>query len=1208
MKKQIYNPFIFLLIGVVIFILLELFPQLFYSTSFNIQTFNTVLHQKETKAAKNLDILIKQDNFSRFSNLESFKELSNQGVYFFIYKNQDLRFWTSSTVPINSLTSFNDNVGVIHLKNGWYQYLKKERGAENYLALILIKHEYSISNHFLSPSFHKSFNLHDDIELIFDQEPGFQSIKSLSGKFLFALKEHQFNYKSSNWVMVTLFLIGYVALIIFIHLFFKHTLKFKKGGYLIGALYIVASYLICTFTSFPTPLYQQKIFSPNIYAHSAILPSLGNLLLATVAFFAFTISLVKFSKSIRKSQKIFAVAYMVLSSIMSIIVCNWFIGIIKNSNINFDVNFLLDLSAYSFLGIFIVITLFISLVILIKATIDNFSRQAFKLNQLLPVYWCIGILSIIIGYFSFNIDWLLSSWFLLIILLFSFPKSAKPRFYQGAILLIVLSLCLSYGFIHYSIEKNDLNDMFLLKKLSKEQDPVTEYLFKDVQLKIEKDTFLTKQTPNYWDKKEDIDKYIKTKYFNGYWSKYDVNIYLCQPNDTLLIEPENIEKGCIEFFTDKIETESVAAFDNNDHINFLYTDEGVSSYLGIATIDHPDTLPSSLFIELIPKILSNTEGYPELLLNKKELDVSVNLNNYSFAKYKKNNLTTHLGSFNYNTLLNANLKFNENDFATLIYGNNEHLFYQSNKNTVVVLSSPQKSIFNYITTFSYFFLIIGISSLIVGLIFKIAPFNWQIATTNFGTKVQLFVIVSTFISFILFGLGTSYYIKKQYVEKNTKAIQEKVQSVLVELESNLGNESKITPALKDYIGFKLVKFSNIFYTDINLYDTTGLLISTSRPEVIDQGLISNIMDPHAFNTIHFQKKSSLIHEENINKLNYLSAYVPFRNNKNEVFVYLNLPYFAKQNELEKELSSFFTALINSYALLFLISVIIAIVFANYISEPVRLIKEKIGALQFGKTNELIEWQSNDEIGALVKEYNQKVLELENSADLLAKSERESAWREMAKQVAHEIKNPLTPMKLSIQHLERSIADQPDDINERIKRTAKTLIDQIDTLTNIANEFSNFAKMPKAKQQQIDLIEIIETSIDLYQDKNVTFKFKNQCNGKMEVLADKDQMNRVLSNLIKNAIQAIPEDTEGIIEINTSTTDSTFIVEITDNGNGIPEEKQSQIFEPNFTTKTNGMGLGLAMVKNIIENADGTISFTTQENVGTSFFIELPQIE
>jgi two-component system nitrogen regulation sensor histidine kinase NtrY len=644
--------------------------------------------------------------------------------------------------------------------------------------------------------------------------------------------------------------------------------------------------------------------------------------------------------------------------------------------------------------------------------------------------------------------------------------------------------------------------------------------------------------------------------------------------------------------------------------NFLYSEEGVSSYFAKIEINPADSLDLngySLFIELFSKKFSKTEGYPELLLNEKDITKPINTNTYSFAKYKNGKLVDNAGKFNYSIELSNQYRFNDDGFFKTTFGSAYHVIYQSDKNTAVILSSPQKTIFNYITTFSYFFIITSIIVLILGLFFKISPFNWHIALNDFSTKIQLFIIASIFLSFLLFAWGTSYYIRKQYLEKNKSQLAEKVQSVLIELEHKLGDKKKLSSDLYDEMTYYLVKFSNVFYTDIDLYDKEGALLATSRPEIFERGLVSRQMNPEAYHQIHLQKKSNFTQNENIGDLNYISTYVPFRNDKQDILAYMNLPYFQKQNELENELSAFYTALINIYGLLFLISTIIAVFFANYISEPVRMIKNKISALQLGQSYDLLEWDSNDEIGALVFEYNKKVVELQRNASLLVKSERESAWREMAKQVAHEIKNPLTPMKLGIQQLERVAKDEPDDLVERIQRTAKTLVEQIDTLTKIADEFSNFAQMPKANEQEINLIPIVETTIDLYRKEAIEISLIEKYDGIANIIADKDQISRVFSNLIKNAIQAIPETIEGKIVVKFSEEAEYFIIEIKDNGTGISEDKKDKIFVPNFTTKSTGMGLGLAMVKNIVENAHGTIWFETKEGIGTSFFVKLPRV-
>ena len=270
-----------------------------------------------------------------------------------------------------------------------------------------------------------------------------------------------------------------------------------------------------------------------------------------------------------------------------------------------------------------------------------------------------------------------------------------------------------------------------------------------------------------------------------------------------------------------------------------------------------------------------------------------------------------------------------------------------------------------------------------------------------------------------------------------------------------------------------------------------------------------------------------------------------------------------------------------------------------------IIYQQIANIKFGAHNEALQWQSKDEIGDLVNEYNLMLLKLEKNSQLLAQSERESAWREMAKQVAHEIKNPLTPMKLNIQHLQRVVLTNHDDIPERVNKVAMLLIEQIDTLSHIATEFSNFAKLPIADSEKINVYDVLQNVTNLFQQNtacNITLSEPLE----LPVLADKEQCIRIFTNLLKNAEQAIPADKKGEIIINAFIENETIIITIKDNGCGIEEAVKHNIFTPNFTTKTTGTGLGLAMVKNSIVSFNGSISFETKVNSGTTFILKFPK--
>jgi len=261
-------------------------------------------------------------------------------------------------------------------------------------------------------------------------------------------------------------------------------------------------------------------------------------------------------------------------------------------------------------------------------------------------------------------------------------------------------------------------------------------------------------------------------------------------------------------------------------------------------------------------------------------------------------------------------------------------------------------------------------------------------------------------------------------------------------------------------------------------------------------------------------------------------------------------------------------------------------------------------LKLGKSNEKIEWLRNDEIGKLIKDYNSMIDQIALSAEMLAKSEREQAWREMAKQVAHEIKNPLTPMKLSIQHLQKAWNDKVDDWDKRLNKFSKTLIEQIDSLSEIASEFSDFAKMSSTNFSILNLSEILQSTVNLFitsVDNNIEIETKIEDN--CLIYADKKQMIQVFNNLIKNAIQAVQSDEKGLIIIELTKDNTSVTLKIKDNGRGIDNEMKEKIFSPNFTTKSSGMGLGLAIVKSIIETNKGEIWFVSEEGKGTEFYIK-----
>jgi nitrogen fixation/metabolism regulation signal transduction histidine kinase len=365
------------------------------------------------------------------------------------------------------------------------------------------------------------------------------------------------------------------------------------------------------------------------------------------------------------------------------------------------------------------------------------------------------------------------------------------------------------------------------------------------------------------------------------------------------------------------------------------------------------------------------------------------------------------------------------------------------------------------------------------------------------------------------------------------------------------------------------------------------------------------MNPQAYCALHDEQQIIETIDEKIGDYTFQSAYVPLRDSNNRTLGYINLPYFARETEFRADLSNFLVAFINIYVILTVLAILVALIVSNYITLPLQIIKDKISQINYFKKPEKIKYSGVDELADLINQYNQMVDDLAHSAEMLASSERESAWRIMAQQVAHEIKNPLTPMKLSVQHLERAWFDKSPDFEKRLQRFTQTMITQIEALSTISGEFSDFAKMPASVLEMIDLNKSIMEAMTLYSDStNLGIKLKLSKTDHL-IKADKQQIARILNNLFRNSIQSIPTAINGQITITTYEDNKFVFLEFSDNGSGIKPDLQSKIFTPFFTTKSAGTGLGLAMVKNITESFGGTIRFKSQEGFGTTFILSFP---
>jgi len=704
---------------------------------------------------------------------------------------------------------------------------------------------------------------------------------------------------------------------------------------------------------------------------------------------------------------------------------------------------------------------------------------------------------------------------------------------------------------------------------------------------------------------ERITNYLQETYFTGYWRNFYFDPVPCRSDQFLKInEGRVVTQNCFSFFEDRIRRDGRQLTGTDFY--FIDNQGGRSYYIGKMFFKGKKGITNGLFIELYSDLNMFQPGYSELLLDKNYHGYA-RLKDYSFAKYINGEIVLRTGEFPYDKT-DADYINENTEFKYFTTDGFNHVLYK-NGNATVLISRPELTLGDITISFAYLF---AFTLLFLNLIFLAIrrPDLKSVFALNFRQKLQMSFIGVLVFSFILIGYVVSSFTIGQYLTRHNDNLKEKLNSVYLELEGNISNEKYLSNDWRNQnyssLNDLLIKLSNVFETDINIYDLNQLLIATSRPEIFFRNLTSRRMDNSAYTNLDILRRSEYFQKEKIGSLEYLSAYLPFFNTDGKVIAYLNLPYFRMQSVLAKEISNLIVAVINFTLLLILITTSIAVFISGRITAPLTMLGEGLASVEVGKKSKQLSYKGKDEIGELVKQYNRMVDEIEESTHKLANSEREYAWREMAKQIAHEIKNPLTPMKLNVQQLLKSWKDKAPGFDRKLEQFTENQIEYIDNLSSIASAFSAFAKMPGNNPAEVNIIDQIKTTLGLFRNTdNVTFRVQWPHESKVIVYADKEHINGIFSNLFKNGIQSIPSAREGVIKVQIIVKSDTVVISVSDNGTGIPDELQKRLFTPNFTTKTSGMGLGLSIVKRYIENANGKIWFESEADKGSTFYIELP---
>ena len=1220
---------IYLVILTVVLILMALAAESLYFSDFEdrfrTRIFNKTLGAKEKIMEDCLNamkpILAREDHHGSISENNLFSIAEQNNISILEYIDNKLVYWSDNGFDVPPFLDGSMYAKpLVFLQNGWFLAKTVQAGNEKIVGLLRLRTDYSFENNIIKSGFEKEFRIPENVGFSTDQDASGFHIFDREGDFLFSLSFPEVRENTCIILIPLCLWTGVFVLIILLSLeLVKLIVNKGKNRLAVSSGLIVYSliYALILFTGKPSILFQTELFSPYRFSFNFLIPSLGHLVLLSILTATFSYVFYKhfpFQEQKRGSAiknylllTILLIPGALLFSLYHLV----FSQLISTSNINFETYKVLDLNMFSIAGFASVILLLlvpVFFILKIFKVVKQFRQKTviFSIitSLVVPVALYYHNPGAIIPFAIFYIAVTISLWM-------SGIKSAG-MFSMTIIFSSIFGLYSLYYITVLSEEKVTENLKVLAVSYSNDNDPMAEHLLLDMWPRLSADTALKRLMQyEYFGKDyyypDKVSAYLHGAYFSGYMGNFNFHIYLCRNDSRLIIDSDNkVVDNCFDFFEERILKHGHQLTETSFY--FLDNQGGRAFYLGRLSNTLRNGITNRLYIELYADIDVFQAGYSELLLGKKYIGYA-RLKDYSFAKYINGEMVVRTGEFPFNKT-DAEYVDKISDYRIFRTEGFKHVLYK-NGNATVIITRPDLTAGDIIISFAYLFAFILLVSNLLILIMR-RPVVRSLNFLNFRQKLQLSYIGILLFSFILIGIVVSSITIGQYQAKHHENIKEKLNSIYLELDNMISMEKHLSSDWRNSsyssLNELLIKLSNVFNTDINLYDLNGFLIATSRPEIFYRDLTSRRINNLAFTNLAHLTKSEYFQKEKIGSLEYISAYVPFFGADKKIIAYLNLPYFRMQSVLAKEISNLIVAVINFTLLLIIITMSLAVIISGRMTAPLSMLSDGLASVEVGRKSEHLTYMGNDEIGELVKQYNRMVDEIEESTHKLANSEREYAWREMAKQIAHEIKNPLTPMKLNVQQLFKSWNDKVPGFEKKLERFTKNQIEYIDNLSSIASAFSAFAKMPGANPVEVNLPDQIKITLELFKNTdNVTFWVRWPHESKVIVYADKEQLNGVFSNLIKNGIQSIPPGREGLIKVNLDIESNKVVVAISDNGSGIPEDMQKKLFTPNFTTKTSGMGLGLSIVKKFIESANGRIWFESKADEGSVFYVELPLI-
>jgi signal transduction histidine kinase len=1166
----------------------------------------------------------------------TFEKVSNPDhahPFFVLDTLGDLLFWSDFTTTLDfSELDLNQEFQLLEDPFGTFfvKIRKIKRNTTDYYLVHVLRLIWpgNIENDYLKTGPNPDFFGNDRFQLFQNPSDGAFQIKSVAGNPLFGIS-FQLGYEPvgriSNTALLificSIFLLYFLLSFDFLRKKWNNGHQWQTIGY--GFLILLTIRISMVLLNFPGNFFEISLFDPSNYASSWLNPSLGDLFLNTICI-VFILSLLIFQLSSKKtiqqvsvikSQKDFARG-LVLSLALSTIFFGfvWFFprDLIFNSQWVLDIRSIPTFDLFKGLSI-LILFFWGSVYVLLSLTLFSLLFSLRKDKRIYFKYILTAGVPILIGasYFDFwfGLGWLIHFIFLFSIIRFELFQNVF-RLGLDTFLTFFYACLVTAGIIGVSTFQSERERLISSKTRFANQnlienDVMTEFFLEDIFTRVKNDLFIQNRMVDPLLSKDPVETKIRKIYLDNYFDQFEVVIRIFSASGQQIQGPAERE-DLRELRQHYVKSDYATGVRD---LYFIRGKETTASnkFVAFIPILREDNQLGTVFLELNQLRIQPGSVYPKLLLDRKYAEKLDPLN-YDYAVLREKELLRSSGTFNYNHLEFLDAIEREQLVGSGILFQGFHHFGVKNGEEIIVISSPTISIFQFFGNISLFFVafvFLTFLAILLNTLFK----GYRNFDFNYSTKLQLYLNFAFFfpiiiISIITIGLlGGSYQddLNRQYIEKARL------------IRSNLGvflNNQNPNSVDRDLLNEEINTLANTIASDIHLYTSEGFLESTNRPNIFDKKIMSPWINPSAMAGIMEKNQIQLLVNERLGRLRYQTVYlaVPSQIDQSNIGI-LAVPFFESETELNSLISDVLSNIFNAFVVIFILFLIVSSFVSKNLTLPFKLLTQKLKATNL-ENNEPMYWGSKDEIGLLVNEYNNMLFKLEASKKVLASSEKESAWKEMAKQVAHEIKNPLTPMKLTLQHLLRLDQEGKLDDQQKLRKSLETLIHQVDALSGIASSFSTFAKMPLPKNELMNFKTVLMQVLELFKnDKRVQIDFLDDSyTEEINIMGDDKLFGRVIANLIINGIQAAEEGKTPHIKIWLWMTEQSVFLEIADNGKGIPPELKDKIFIPNFSTKSTGSGLGLAIAKSGVETAGGKIWFDTEMGKGTTFYLTFPLVE